>query len=109
MNGTCSSSVYQSQELSTVSHCYPVQIEEQPIKRLGYREKQELEQLDGKIEAATAHKEAVESQIEHCSQIGDFEKVFRLTEDLSTVSDSIDTMTDRWMELAERAEIAGTV
>eukprot|EP00892_Ulva_mutabilis_P000570 jgi/Ulvmu1/10513/UM064_0051.1 len=83
--------------------------EEKPVKRLGYREKQELEQLDGKVEAATASKANIEARIADCAKAGDFEQVAKLTEELATVSQSIDTMTDRWMELAERAEIAGTV
>lgn len=86
-----------------------VQVEGKALKRLGYREKQELEQLDSKIEAAMARKEAIESKIAECAQMGEFEDAKKLTEELATVSDLIDTLTDRWIELAERAEAAGTV
>lgn len=86
-----------------------MQVEDDRIKRLGYREKQELEQLDGKIEDATIRKEELESRIASCAQIGDFENVSKLSDELGCVSKSIETMTDRWMELAERAEVAGTV
>lgn len=88
---------------------YKDMIAMQVEKRLGYREKQEFEQLEGRIEGATAQKEDLESKISSCAQTGDFEKVRELSDELGIVSASIDTMTDRWMELAERAEVAGTV
>jgi ABC transporter C-terminal domain len=84
-------------------------VQEKPVRKLGFREKEEYGQLEGKIEAACTQKEDLEARIAETAQLGDFQKVAELTEDLGKLTERIDAMTDRWLELAERAEIAGTV
>jgi hypothetical protein len=50
-----------------------------------------------------------ERMIAEAAQGGDFQKVAALTADLESLSQKLEIATDRWLELAERAEIAGTV
>ena len=81
----------------------------QTPRRLGFREKQELESLEGHVDDLTAEKENLERRVAEQAQHGDFGKVHELTIELSGVSERLDGATERWMELAERAETAGVV
>ena len=79
------------------------------MRRLGFREKQELERLEGDVDALTAEKDQLDRRIADAAQGGDFGKVADLTTELAGVAARLDAATERWMELAERAETAGTI
>jgi hypothetical protein len=51
----------------------------------------------------------LEGRIADTAQQGDFVVVKKLSEELQDVVARIDKKTDRWLELAERAEAAGMV
>lgn len=51
--------------------------------------------LEKKIEVASEEKEQLEAKIAETAQSGDFEAVTSMTEKLVTLSEKIDTMTDR--------------
>jgi ABC transport system ATP-binding/permease protein len=80
-----------------------------PVLRLGFREKEELKKLESAVDDLTLRKDEAEDQIAEAAQGGDFQKVAALTADLESLSQKLEIATDRWLELAERAEIAGTV
>jgi ABC transport system ATP-binding/permease protein len=79
------------------------------VRKLGFREKQELETVESDVDDLTAQKENLERRISEAAQEGDFGKVADMTTEMSGVVARLDTATERWMELAERAEAAGTV
>lgn len=70
-------------------------------KKISFKEKKEYEDLESKIPAMEARKEEIE-QVLYTNPPTDFEEMNRLTEELARLSQSIDTATDRWMELAEK-------
>ena len=74
-------------------------VQEKQVRKLGFREKDEYAKLEKQIEDATEQKVQLEAQIAETAQLGDFEKVASLTEQLPVLSDKIDTMTDRYRPL----------
>jgi ATP-binding cassette subfamily F protein uup len=72
-------------------------------KKLSYKEKREYEQLETQIPAMEAEKEAIEKQL-YGNPPSDFDEITALSEKLAELSASIDSATERWMELAERVE-----
>jgi ATP-binding cassette subfamily F protein uup len=72
-------------------------------KKLSYKEKREYEQLETQIPAMEAEKEAIEKQL-YGNPPSDFDEITKLSEKLAELSASIDSATERWMELAERVE-----
>jgi ATP-binding cassette subfamily F protein uup len=70
-------------------------------KKFSFKEKKEYEELERKIPEMESHKESIE-QLLYTNPPTDFEEMSRLTEELSKLTQSIDTATDRWMELAEK-------
>jgi hypothetical protein len=127
----------------TGTHAGESVLQVKQVRKLGFREKDEYMKLEKQIEDATEEKEQLEAKIAETAQLGDFQAVAEMTEQLPVLSDKIDKMTDRcapsrpvkyvdtaerrkrtrplyplmptlwfccrWLELAERAEIAGTV
>jgi ABC transport system ATP-binding/permease protein len=79
------------------------------LRRLGFREKEEYARLEGEIERLSSDRAAMEALIGESAQGGDFGEVQTLTAELAQLSDLIDKKTDRWLELAERFEAAGSV
>lgn len=73
-----------------------------PSQKLSYKEKREYEQLETQIPAMEAEKEAIEKQL-YGSPSDDYGEIQTLSERLAHLSETIDTATERWMELAERA------
>ncbi|MEG3437521.1 ABC-F family ATP-binding cassette domain-containing protein [Pannus brasiliensis CCIBt3594] len=73
----------------------------EPSKKVSFKEKKEYEELERKIPEMETRKEAIE-QVLYNNPPTDFEEMKHLTEQLAELSQSIDTATDRWMELAER-------
>jgi ABC transport system ATP-binding/permease protein len=70
-------------------------------KKFSFKEKKEYEELEKKIPLMEARKESIE-QLLYTNPPTDFEEMSRLTEELAQLTQSIDTATDRWMELAEK-------
>jgi len=77
--------------------------------RLGFREKEEVSKLEKEVDRLTAAKQALEADIGAQAQAGDFTQVAALTEKLVALAQELDDKADRWLELAERAEMAGSV
>lgn len=86
-----------------------LQASQKPLRRLGFREKEEYSKLEGEIDTLTEKKEALEASIAETASTGDFAKVGELTATLQKMSDEVESKTDRWLELAERVEAAGSV
>ncbi|PSR19468.1 multidrug ABC transporter ATP-binding protein [filamentous cyanobacterium CCP3] len=72
-------------------------------KKLSYKEKREYEQLEAQIPAMEAEKEALEKQL-YDNPPSDYAEVAKLSERLGELTATIDTSTERWLELAERSE-----
>lgn len=72
-------------------------------KKLSYKEKREYEQLETKIPALEAEKAELE-QILYKSPPGGYSEVQKLSERLAELSHTIDSATERWLELAERVD-----
>ena len=70
-------------------------------RRLSNYERREYEKLEGKIAEMEMEKEELEKTLYH-NPPSDFNKLQELSEKLSSMSEEIDTATERWMELAER-------
>ena len=69
-------------------------------RQLSSWEKREFEQLEGKIAQMEAEKAEVEKTLYHNPPAG-FTQVQQLSERLETLTRSLDTATERWLELAE--------
>ena len=72
-------------------------------KRLSYKEKREYETLEQKIPLLETEKVNLEKSLYH-NPPTDFSLLQTMTEKLSALNAEIDRSTERWMELAERAE-----
>ncbi|MDA0673003.1 MAG: ATP-binding cassette domain-containing protein [Cyanobacteria bacterium] len=72
-------------------------------KKLSYKEKREYEQLETQIPTLEAEKEAIEATLYGNPPSG-YSEVQALSERLAELTTAIDQATERWMELAERAE-----
>jgi ATP-binding cassette subfamily F protein uup len=69
-------------------------------RRLSTWEKREFEKLEGKIAQLEAEKAEVEKALYNASP-GSATKVQQLYEQVETLTQAIETATERWMELAE--------
>ncbi|MBF2037408.1 MAG: ABC-F family ATP-binding cassette domain-containing protein [Leptolyngbyaceae cyanobacterium T60_A2020_046] len=72
-------------------------------KKLSYKEKREYEQLEAQIPELEAEKAAIETTLYGNPPSG-YSEVQQLSERLAELTSAIDTATERWLELAERAE-----
>ncbi|HEY9738097.1 MAG TPA: ABC-F family ATP-binding cassette domain-containing protein [Trichocoleus sp.] len=79
----------------------PIDKASDKAKKLSYKEKREYEQLETQIPAMEAEKEELE-QILYKNPPGGYSEVQKLSERLAELSQTIDSATERWMELAER-------
>lgn len=70
--------------------------------KLSFKEKREYEELENKIPEMEAEKEAVEKII-YNNPPSDFNELQQLTDKLAELTEAIDSATERWLELAERA------
>ncbi len=70
--------------------------------KLSFKEKREYEALEIKIPQMEAEKEEIEKVLYHNPPSG-FTEVQKLSERLAELSHHIDSATERWLELAERA------
>jgi len=73
-------------------------------RKLSFKEKREYETLEAQIPELEAEKEAVEKVLYH-NPPGDYTEVQQLSKRLAELIQAIDTATERWLELAERAEL----
>ena len=71
-------------------------------RKLSYKEKRELEQLEGKIPELEAEKEDIEKMLYGNAPSG-YTEVQKLSERLAELDHEINTSTERWLELAEIA------
>ena len=71
-------------------------------KKLSYKEKREYEQLEAQIPELEAEKEQIEKTL-YGEPPSDYSEVQQLSERLAELTTTIDTATERWLELAERA------
>ncbi|GAX36764.1 ABC transporter ATP-binding protein [Nodularia sp. NIES-3585] len=69
-------------------------------RRLSNWEKREFEELEGKIAKLETEKATVEKSLVNVSA-GNYTQVQKLYEQVETLKHSIDTATERWLELAE--------
>ncbi|MGD1858942.1 MAG: ABC-F family ATP-binding cassette domain-containing protein [Leptolyngbyaceae cyanobacterium] len=72
-------------------------------KKLSFKEKREYEQLELQIPELEAEKAALEQQL-YDNAAANYDAMKTLTEQLAKLTDAIDAATERWLELAERAE-----
>ncbi len=71
-------------------------------RKLSFKEKREYEQLETQIPNLEAEKANLEKLLYHNAP-ADFAEVQRLSERLAELGQAIDTATERWLSLAERA------
>ncbi|MFB2935391.1 ABC-F family ATP-binding cassette domain-containing protein [Aerosakkonemataceae cyanobacterium BLCC-F154] len=71
-------------------------------RKLSFKENREYEELETKIPEMEAEKEAVE-KILYNNPPSDFNELQQLTDKLAELTEAIDSATERWLELAERA------
>lgn len=69
-------------------------------RKLSFKEKRELETLETKIPELEAEKTAIEQKLYHNPPAG-FTEVQKLSEQLASLEEQIETSTIRWMELSE--------
>ena len=72
-------------------------------RKLSYKEKRELENLEVRVPELEAEKEAIENTL-YKNPPSDFEALQKLSEKLAALEMEIDRATERWMELAEVEE-----
>lgn len=72
-------------------------------KKLSYKEKREYEQLETRIPAMEAEKEALEKTLYNDAP-SDYSEMQAHSQKLAELTAAIDTATERWMELAERMD-----
>lgn len=68
------------------------------------REKKEYEALDGQVDALSAKKSDLEQRLAAAGS--DYALMTELSQELERVVADIDAKTERWLELAEIAELA---
>ena len=69
------------------------------------REKQEYEKLEGKIDGLSSNKVALEQQLSQLAGNGEkYEEMLQVSQRLAALVAEIDSQTERWLELADRAE-----
>jgi len=108
---------YQQAAASAVTKAASVQEPAQPAKvatipatssdtpkprKLSYKERQEYQRLEAEIPHLEAEKAALENQL-YTDPPSNFTELQRLAAHLAELSATIDTATERWLELAERA------
>ncbi|MEC4805793.1 MAG: ABC-F family ATP-binding cassette domain-containing protein [Jaaginema sp. PMC 1079.18] len=72
-------------------------------RKLSFKEKREYTELEDKIPHLESEKEAIENTL-YTNPPEDYTELQNLTEQLAQITQTIDTATERWLELAERIE-----
>ena len=70
-------------------------------KKISFKEKKEYEDIEKQIPILEAKKAEIE-QVLYGEPLEDFTKITALTEELAQLTQKIDNLTDRWLELAEK-------
>ncbi|MEL6192699.1 MAG: ABC-F family ATP-binding cassette domain-containing protein [Bacteroidota bacterium] len=78
-----------------------VRIENTEKRKLSYKEKREYESLEGEIDEMEGRKKELEALIN--SGETDYQKLGEWTSELESLNESLETKTNRWLELAEIA------
>jgi ATP-binding cassette subfamily F protein uup len=94
------SKVSEQKASATESKDSPKSEEAAKPRRLSYKEKRELEQLEAQIPELEAEKAALEETL-YSNPPSDFTDMQTLTERLATLEQTIEASTERWLELAE--------
>ena len=68
-------------------------------RRLSYKEKRELEQLEKDIEALEAEKKQIEEAL--CGGTTSVDEITKLSKRLPVLNDELDEKSMRWLELSE--------
>ena len=68
-------------------------------RKLTYKEKRELEQLEKDIEALEAEKKQIEEAL--CGGTTSVDEITKLSKRLPVLNDELDEMSMRWLELSE--------
>jgi ATP-binding cassette subfamily F protein uup len=84
------------------SKAAPPKVSSSRPRKLSYKEKRELEQLEGKIPELEAEKEEIEKTL-YGNSPSDYTEMQKLSERLAELEHEINTSTERWLELAEVA------
>lgn len=109
----CTCAVLGFASFDRASCCYSQEAEfaqaPKGLRRLGFREKEEFSKLEQEIDALTADKDDLHAKITATASTGDFVKANELSTELRMLGDKLEAKTERWLELAERAEAMGTV
>jgi ATP-binding cassette subfamily F protein uup len=77
---------------------------DQKPRKLSFKEKREYEQLETQIPDWEAERDALEKDM-YTDPPSDYTQLQQMTEQLAELTTTIETAMERWMELAERAEI----
>ncbi len=76
-------------------------VDESGPRKLSFKERRELEELEARISAAESRRAAVEDAIAKAG--ADYQQLQALTDELEGLDDALGRDVDRWGELAERA------
>lgn len=74
-------------------------------RKLTWKEKRELEELDDKMEAAESEKEALQAEINNIGS--DYQQLQTLSDQLTACEAALEAILERWLELTEIAEGEG--
>ncbi|MBF2079767.1 MAG: ABC-F family ATP-binding cassette domain-containing protein [Synechococcales cyanobacterium T60_A2020_003] len=77
--------------------------DDQKSRKLTFKEKREYEQLETRIPEWEAEREALEKEM-YINPPSDYTQLQKMTERLAELTTTIETATERWLELAERVE-----
>lgn len=77
--------------------------DDQKPRKLTFKEKREYEQLETQIPEWEAEREALEKEM-YINPPSDYTQLQQMTERLAELTTTIETATERWLELAERVE-----
>ena len=72
---------------------------EEKVRRLSYKEKCEMEQLEAEIDALEAEKKQIETMLS--AGTASVEEIVSMSKRLPQLSDELDTKSMRWLELSE--------
>ena len=76
----------------------PTNISQQPKKKLSYKEQRELETLEKEMPELEKKRDKI---LELLNNETDYEKIAQLSADLESISENLENMEMRWLELQE--------
>ncbi|KAK9815778.1 hypothetical protein WJX72_009325 [[Myrmecia] bisecta] len=75
------------------------------LRKLGLLERKEFAKLEKEIDKLGERKSKLDAKLVQLGSSGDFVELNEVSQQLAALADTIDQKTDRWMELAERADV----